>query len=143
MRQEFLFLADKAEAINGKLYVLGGGADIHRAAKFPANLLADVAAAFQVDWGETNREIDVRIDIVNEDERPEASLGITAIVGRPPQAKLGQSLRSIIALRGPFPVREPGAYKVVMSLDGERQEPAFRFWVEQVAIPVFGPTTGG
>ena len=134
MRQEFLFLADKAEAINGKLYVLGGAADVHRAVRFPTNLLADVAAAYQVDWGETNREFPVKIDIVDEDERVEASLELTAVVGRPPQAKPGQSIRSIIALRGPFPIGKPGGYKVVMSLDGQKQEPAFRFWIEQVAV---------
>lgn len=135
MQQEFLFLADKAEAINGKLYVIGGGVDVHRATKFPVNMLTDVAASFLVDWGETNREIDVIISIVDEDERLESQIGIKATVGPPTQAKQGQSIRSIIALRGPFGISKPGAYKVFMELDGVRQEPPFRFWVEQVPMP--------
>ena len=53
--------------------------------------------------------------------------------GRPPGAKPGQDLRTLLAVRGPFPIEQPGAYKVVMELSRKAQEPPFRFWDDRQA----------
>jgi hypothetical protein len=133
MQQEFLILAEAAEATNGKIYVLGGGIDRHYVQKDwkePIQLRADIAVGILVDWNETNNRHGLAIRIVDEDDKEIAKVDGEFETGRPPGAKLGQQLRNLIAIRGPFPLPRPGAYKVVLELDGARQEPPFRFWVD-------------
>jgi phosphatidate cytidylyltransferase len=48
IRQEFLLLADGAEAVNGKIYILGGGMERYLARSFPVALKADVALGILV-----------------------------------------------------------------------------------------------
>lgn len=139
MQQEFLILADGAEATNGKIFILGGGVDRHAAASFDpvAPLQADIACSVLVDWGEANRTFAVALKIVDEDEKVAVALEFTMESGRPPGAKPGQALRTLMAVRGPFPIPHPGGFKVTMELNGVIQEPPFRFWVDQVdAAPV-------
>lgn len=138
MRQELLMLADGAEAVNGKLYILGGGVDSHSAAAFPAQLKVDIAVGFLTAWGETNQPIDLQVKIVDEDERDILVVEAGLTVGRPPQARQGQDIRSLLAIRGPFPIEKPGAYKAKLILDGVEQEPPFRFWVELGRPPTSG-----
>lgn len=137
MQQEFLILADGAEATNGKIFILGGGVDRHLAAGFPAPLNADVAFSFLVEWGETNNRHAVSLKILDEDDKPIATvLDGEFEVGRPPGAKPGQDLRQLIAVRGPLPpIPKPGAYKIVLELNGKTSGPPFRFWVDRVEVP--------
>lgn len=135
MRQEFLMLADSAEAVAGKIHILGGGIDRIYATAFPAPLNVAIALGFLVPWGETNRKIDLKVRFLDEDDNEAFLVGAELVVGRPPQAKPGQDIRNLIAIRGPFPIAKPGAYKAVMLINDVPQEPPFRFWVEQVAMP--------
>lgn len=50
-----LMLADSAQAVDGKLYILGGAWNVLRFAEFPAQLIVGIAVAIDVDWNETNR----------------------------------------------------------------------------------------
>ena len=137
MKQEFLILADGAEATNGKIFILGGGADRHLATTFEpaAALRADIACSVLVDWGEANRTFAVTLKIVDEDEQVAAVLEFTMETGRPPGAKAGQQLRTLLAVRGPFPIPHPGGYRLAMDLNGVPQDPPFHFWVDQVDSP--------
>lgn len=136
MQQEFLILADGAEAANGKIFILGGGVERHTAPSFdPVALLqADIACSVLVDWGEANRTFAVALKIVDEDEKVAVALEFTMESGRPPGAKLGQHLRTLMAVRGPFPIPHAGGYRLAMELNGMAQEPPFRFWVDQVEV---------
>lgn len=137
MQQEFLILADSAEATNGKIFILGGGVDRHMAQSFEpaASLRADIACSILVPWGEANRTFAVTLKIVDEDEKVAVALEFTMESGRPPGAKPGQDLRTLMAVRGPFPIPHPGAYKLAMELNGLLQGPPFRFWVDKVERP--------
>jgi hypothetical protein len=141
VKQEFLMLADGAEATNGKIFILGGGADRHASASFEpaAALRADIACSVLVDWGEANRTFAVTLKIVDEDEQTAAVLEFTMETGRPPGAKPGQQLRTLLAVRGPFPIPHPGGYRLAMELNGVPQGPPFHFWVDQVAAPQGAP----
>ncbi len=134
MQQEFLILADGAEAANGKIFILGGGVERYAAPSFdpPAPLQADIACSVLVEWGEANRTFAVELKIVDEDEKVAVALEFTMESGRPPGAKPGQHLRTLMAVRGPFPIPHPGGYKLTMELNGVVQEPPFRFWVDKV-----------
>ncbi len=48
MKIEFLLIADAVEAVNGKLYVMGGCWDRHTTASYPANIRLGVAVALRV-----------------------------------------------------------------------------------------------
>lgn len=130
IRQEFLLLADGAESVNGKIYILGGGVERHLAREFPAQLRADVALGVLVGWTETNQSHALAVRVVDEDGVVAAELNGDFQVGRPAGAKAGQDLRVLIAIKGPFPIQKAGGYKVVLAIDGVEQEPPFRFWVE-------------
>jgi hypothetical protein len=137
VQQEFLMLADGAEAANGKIFILGGGIERHVAASFDpaAALQADIACSVLVDWGEANRTFAVALKMVDEDEHVAVALEFTMESGRPPGAKPGQRLRTLLAVRGPFPIPHAGGYRLAMELNGVPQEPPFHFWVDQVPAP--------
>ena len=124
-------LADGAESTNGKIYILGGGASRHRASSFPTNLKADIALGILVGWTETNLRHEFAIRIEDEDAQPVASFESGFDLGRPAGAIPGQDLRFLVAVKGPFPIQKAGGYKLTLSIDGEPQEPPFRFWVQE------------
>lgn len=143
MKQEFLLLAESAEAVNGKMYMLGGGAERHLAPGFPTQLRADVAMGMLVEWGETNQPHVMNLQIVDVDEKPVVQVEGELEAGRPPGAKQGQDMRLMLAIKGPFPIAAPGQYKIKLSLDNIEQKPPFRFWVEQLEVPGMPPKQSG
>jgi len=132
MKQEFLMLADGAEAVNGKIYILGGGVERHLTKGFPAGLRADIAVGVLVDWSETNQRQALLVRVVDEDGKPVATIEAEFVAGRPPGAKQGQDLRTLMAIKGPIPIPHAGGYKIQLELNGEPQDPPFRFWVDQL-----------
>ena len=138
MQQVFLILADGSAAVGGKIHILGGGVDHHQAPSFPTNLNVAIACSFLVAWQETDRPVDVQLRITDESGTEIIAIGIEAVVGRPAHARMGQDVRSQLAVRGPFPIPRAGGYLLAMRLDGVDQQPPFRFWVDQAAPP--GPS---
>ncbi len=112
-----MLLADSAQAINGKLYILGGGWSITGPQPTPSA----IAIKFEVPWEAANRKHKVRIELLDSDgqavmlpgpQQPQPML-ITADleVGRPPGILPGTSLDSPFAINlGPLPLR-PGRYE--------------------------------
>lgn len=134
MQQEFLLLAEGAEAVNGKIYMIGGGVDRHfiqAGADRPIQLRADIAVGILVDWGETNNRYPMSVKVIDEDEHVVFGVDGEFEAGRPPGAKPGQPLRTVMTIRGPFPIPTPGAYRVQLELEGKAQTPAFRFWIDE------------
>jgi hypothetical protein len=131
VQQEFLILADGAEAVQGKIYILGGGVTHHVAPTFPAAIRADIALGVLVGWTETNQKIDLKVRVVDEDGSEALRVGAELVVGRPPNANPGQDIRSMMAIRGPLRIPKAGGYRLEMLLDDVVQQPPFRFWVRQ------------
>lgn len=68
MKLEWLILADSAQVIGNKLYLLGGGWDRVTINKgFPALHPMAVALSFRVPWEETNRKHKFEVEIVTAD----------------------------------------------------------------------------
>lgn len=135
MRQEFLLFAERAEAVGSKIFIHGGAVDRHFVppkAPVPIQLMGDIAVGILTEWTETNRGHVMALRIVDEDEKPIWSMEAQLEVGRPPGAKSGQQFRQLLTVRGPFPVPERGAYKIILELDGKAQDPPFRLWVEDL-----------
>jgi hypothetical protein len=136
MRLDFLVLADRAEAINGKLYMVGGGFDRVGLMELPGSAVYDLALGFLVDYNETNEPHTFSLKLEDEDGNAVLGpIGGRVEVGRPAGMTAGQEQRVIIVLRGPFPVQRAGGFKWVPELDGVRHE-ATRFFVDQVQPPV-------
>lgn len=106
-----LLLADWAEVLNGKLYVMGGGWTETGPAPGPSA----IAAIIEVPWDETNRKHTVKFQLVDGDDQPvmiAAPTGAQRVevaaefeVGRPPGVLPGTSFNVPIAMNiGPLPL---------------------------------------
>ena len=133
MDLDFLLLADHAEAVNGKLYLMGGGWDRIALAQFPGPASFDVAMGVLVGYTETNEPHEFQLTL--EDDDNEVVLGpVTGQfeLGRPPGLKPAQAQRFMVAVRGPFPLQQPGCYHWVATLDG-RKAGRTTFWADPMA----------
>src|ERR1700722_14277734 len=100
-----VLVADWAEAINGKLYIQGGGWT--RVALPPqGGLSCSLAIRFLIGWDETNRKHDVVIRLVDEDRRtyqptggPPVEVKSQIEVGRPAGILEGADLDGVLAVR--------------------------------------------
>ena len=135
MRLDFLMIADRAEAINGKLYMVGGAFDRVGITALPGPANYDLALGFMVEYNETNEPHEFSVSVQDEDDQVVLGpIGARIEVGRPAGMVAGQEQRVVIVLRGPFPVQAAGNYKWVPSLDGVPAEPT-RFRVDLITLP--------
>jgi hypothetical protein len=80
---EWLILADSAQVVGGKLYLLGGGWDLLTVNQpFPVTRRSGLAASFRVPWTDTNFRHNVNITISDADGQELAK--IDGVRGRPP-----------------------------------------------------------
>ena len=135
MDLDFLMVADRAEAVNGKLYLLGGGWDRITLAQFPGAASFDVALGVLVGYTETNERHEFEVTLQDDDNQ--VVLGPIQgqfELGRPPGLKPAQAQRFMVALRGPFVLPRTGCYHWVASLDG-RQAGRTTFWADPMPSP--------
>ena len=120
MEVEWLILADSAEVVSNKLYLLGGGWDRLTIRKQPpvARQLA-VAASFRVSWNETNQRHNFEIEVADGDGGTIDKVGGQFEVGRPPGTPPGQDQRIQIAVSIGMQIKKIGEYVIIARLDGE------------------------
>ena len=124
-----LLLADSAQAVNGKLYILGGGWSIIGPEPTP------MAIAMQIDvpWDQANMPHIWRFELVTEDGQPVMVAGPTGDqplemhgqfeVGRPPGLRPGTPIGIALAINlGPLPIPHGGYYVWRFSVDGQSRE---------------------
>jgi hypothetical protein len=117
---DFLILADKAEAVNGKLYMLGGAWDRVTPPSLDQPVAFSIAVGVLVPWGRTNEDLALRVSIEDEDGTPlgpkfEAKVN----VGRPSRAIPGQLFRALFTVSGLWQLPGAGTYRVVAELGDE------------------------
>lgn len=128
MEVEWLILADSAQVVGNKLYLLGGGWDVLSPRKgFPFNQRCGIAAAINVAWNETNQKHNFEIEVISEDENTEepksiAKMGGQFEVGRPPGIPVGQNQRMQLAIDLGLKIETPGTKVVIVRLDGEKSK---------------------
>jgi hypothetical protein len=113
MEIEFLIIADAAEVVNNKLYMMGGGWNQWRSPTYPAPIRLGIAIGLLVPWDETNEKHPVRLSVVDADGKaivPDISAQVE--VGRPPGITAGSTQRALLAINAGFPVPKPGRYEV-------------------------------
>jgi hypothetical protein len=122
---DFVILADRAEGINGKLYMMGGGWNDLQVPDFNQPVQIDIAVGVLVPWHDAFAPHALNLFFEDGEGRrlgPELSAGLQ--VGAGPSAKPGEPLRTILAVRGMWLLPEPGTYHVVALVDGKHRRRA-------------------
>ncbi len=122
-----MLLADAAQVVDGKLYVLGGGWSVTGPQPTPSAL----AVLIQVPWGETNRPHQLRLELVGAggepvmlptgpDSAPQPLVIETKLeVGRPAGIRPGSRLSVPLAFGlFPLPLTPGERYLWRLTLDG-------------------------
>ncbi|MFW2340163.1 MAG: DUF6941 family protein [Acidimicrobiia bacterium] len=119
---DFAILADAAQAIAGKLFLLGGGWDTLRVGGFPArHHTMAIGLRVRIPWTWTGRPMTLAIDLQDEDGGSLFSSGPLRHgfeVGRPPGAPEGSDIGLVRAFtfnHVPFP--KAGGYAFAISLN--------------------------
>jgi hypothetical protein len=124
-----MLLADSAQAVGGKLYILGGGWSIIGPEPTPMA----IALKIEVPWHDTNRQHTLRITLLDEDghhvqvptptgDQPFV-IESAFEVGRPPGLLPGTPIDFPIALNiGPLPLPSNRRYVWRCEINGETNE---------------------
>jgi hypothetical protein len=132
---DFLLLADRVEAINGKLYMLGGAWDRIGVSDFGQPLTISVALGVLVPWSQTNLSHAVVLTVRDADGtqldfRIEASF----VTGRPPFLN-GETQRVLLTIpSASIVLPKPGSYVLVAAVDGSESK-VVRFSAVQAQPP--------
>ena len=121
-----LMLADSAQVVGGKLFVLGGG--ISSSLCSVAIPLA-ICGTIDIPWNETNIKRTITIDLLDENRQPAMiptspistgpfSISAQFEAGRPPGATKGASFTIPFAVQFIRPPLKKGRYEFLMRLDG-------------------------
>ncbi|MBM4416833.1 MAG: hypothetical protein FJ033_00740 [Chloroflexi bacterium] len=140
---DFLLMADRAEAINGKLYMLGGAWDRIGVADFQKPILFSVAIGMLVPWNATNMSHTVLLTIRDADAHPvNFRIEASFVTGRPPQLN-GETQRVLLAVPNATALlRGPGQYLLSAAING-RESKVVRFIAHPVAPDVPAPPSPG
>lgn len=122
MKLSTFLLADHAEAVNGKLYVVGGAWNRISTSSFPAthNHLS-VAAVIHVPWEVTDQSHSIELRLVDADGAPiiPEPVNGTFEAGRPPGMRPGDE--QLVVLVFDFEglrFERPGTYEFHLLVDG-------------------------
>jgi hypothetical protein len=113
---DHLLVADFAEVINGKSYVMGAGWDRFTPPQYPAQIKIGIAVGVRVPFLESNTPHHLTVILRHEaDEyfRMEGDLE----TGRRPGAR-GESVMVPMAVNAAFPLAEPQTLELVAEVDG-------------------------
>jgi hypothetical protein len=127
-----MLLADAVQAVEGKLYILGGGWSITGPQPTPMA----IALKIDVPWTEANTPHTVKLDLLNEDGQPvmvptltgdrPVQLSSQFEVGRPPGLKTGTPLDVTLAINlGPLPLQPNHRYVWRCSIN-DQSEPEWQ-----------------
>lgn len=113
---DYLLVADFAEVINGKSYLMGVGWDSFTPPSYPAGFKLGVAIGVRVPFLESNTPHHLTVVLrseANEYFRMEGDLE----TGRRPGAR-GESTLVPMAFNAAFPLQEPQVLEVIADVDG-------------------------
>ena len=115
MEIDYAILADYAEVVGSKLYLMGGGWDTVGAPEVPAQVRLGIALGVRVDWDETNITIPVSIVIEDDDAQETMRIDAQVNVGRPPGLPAGSTQLSQQAVMIQLSLPRFGGYRVYVN----------------------------
>lgn len=124
-----MILADFAQAVNGKLYIMGGGWSVTGPTPTPSA----IAIKIEVPWTDTNRKHHLKLELLDADSHPvmvptPAGNGPLALdadfeVGRPAGLQPGTPIDVPLAFNfGPIPLESGKRFVWKLSIDGDTNE---------------------
>ena len=117
---DFMLLADRAEVLNGKLYMMGGAWDRRQIRDIDAPVSLTIVVSVLVPWNLTNEPHQLRIMVEDEDSNPVLpEVEATVNVGRPVNATQGQSFRATAVINNRWTLPRYGVYRVAASVAGQ------------------------
>jgi hypothetical protein len=119
---DFLILADRAEAVKGKLYMMGGGWDRIWVTDFAQPQRISLAVGILVPWNATNVSHSLAIRIETQDGNELAALGLNFNAGRPPTIGQAESQRVVLAFELVLALPAPGTYAIKAFVDNEESK---------------------
>ncbi len=127
----FLLLNDHSEAVNGKLYAVGGGWNTLRLPEFPHEWGFHIALGLDVSWDETNVRHELTVNI-HDPDGVELGEGFSAEfeTGRPPGMPPGQEQRLVMSIGTAATFTAPGPHAAVVQVNGEELGRARFYLVE-------------
>ena len=139
-----LLLADAAQAVGGKLYILGGGWSVCGPDPTPMA----IAMKLDVPWDQANRRHAWRLELLDADGQPvlvpseegeqPVLIEATFEVGRPAGLKAGTSIDLTLAIAiGPLPLPPDSRYEWRLSID-DRSEDDWRLVFTTRPLPEHG-----
>ena len=133
MLVDCLILADGAQVVGGKLYVLGGGWNTVWSKTFPSQHRMSVAVGLSVGWMETNRRhtFNLSVETVDNVRMVDIATGQFEI-GRPPGTTPGTDQLFMVAINVDLALDEPRELFMVLSINNEELK---RIPFRVVAIP--------
>jgi hypothetical protein len=119
----YVFLADAAESLGGKLYVLGGGWDRLLIPQFPGQPIKPIAVALSINvpYTHTNKKFSLGLELIDAEgtQIGDSLQGAQFEAGRPPGLPQGASQNIPIAINTQPHFLSPGPHTFVASIDGE------------------------
>jgi len=142
MHGAFVLLADHSEALNGKVYAMGGGWNMLRFPALPVEHAFGISFGIDVPWDETNQRHSLELRVEDPDG---ATLGDAFAMefeaGRPPGAVQGQDQRFVLSLGAKMTFEAVGPHAVIIKVDGEELARS-RFYVVQLPPAMIAPGAG-
>lgn len=107
---DYLLVADRAEVVNGKLYLMGGSWDRIQPAQFPHRMMLGIALGVRIPFAYTDDQHTVAIELLHDDTR---MIGFEAklATGRPP-GMAGMDM--LVPLAFNIPIAIPGEGQVTL-----------------------------
>jgi hypothetical protein len=134
---DFLIVADRAEVLTGKLYMMGGGWDSIGTTGPDQPVHFTAAVGFLVPWNATNVDHPCTIRLEDADGTDVLSLGYTIRTGRPPNLPEGATQRVTVSLPIAAAFPQPGVYALVATAGTDQKRTSFH--VRQVPAPTPQP----
>lgn len=121
-----MIIADYADIVNGKLYLMGGGWDTFYAKEAPSQVRLSIAVGVLVGWEETNQPLIVNLFVEDDDGKQMAKIEGKMQVGRPAALPPGSRQLSQMAANITMNLPAFGGYRVRVVAEGSKQEIAER-----------------
>lgn len=137
MNIEYAVLADYAELVAGKLYLMGGGWDTSNVPEVPAGVRCAVALGVRMAWEDIGTRVPVVITVEDDDGQEFVKLAAEMSAGQVPNLPPGSSQLAQLAANMPLTLPRLGGYRVHITVGGEGafHERSLPFRLVQHATP--------
>jgi hypothetical protein len=113
---DYLLVADRAEVVNGKLYLMGGAWDRISPATFPHRMILGIALGVRIPFAHTDDQHTVAVELL-QDERRLIGFEAKLTTGRPP-GMAGMDMLVPMAFNIPIAVPAEGQLVLRAAVDG-------------------------